>query len=753
MRVLFCVAGLAMSLPAMSVPAMAEKLTIDRIYSDPDLNGPSPRALKLAPDGSRVTFLRGREDDQNQLDLWVFDVATNTTHRLVDSTALGKAPELSDAEKARRERERIAQLHGIVSYRWSPDSKKILFGVGERLWLYDFAAKPGAELRALTPSGLDVIDAQVSPKGRYVSFVSRQNLYTVDLETGKNYQLTRDGKGPIHNGEAEFVAQEEMDRATGYWWAPDDSLIAFERYDESGVDEIKRNEVYADRTETVSQRYPAAGRPNVSVRLGLVRPHDMRARWVDLAPDPGRNADIYLARVNWLPDASALTFQRETRDQQTLDLVSVDAGSLHHRTLLTETSKTWINLNDDLRFLKHEDAFVWASEESGHKHLYVIGLDGRKRRELTAGDWDVDKVLALDESGGTVYFTSGRDDPLQQQVYAARLDGASAATPRRISAGEGWHEAEFGEGAQAYVDTYSDPVTPPQVSLRKPDGALIAWIEPNALKEGHPYWPYRESLIEPEYGSLKADDGQALLYRMYKPADFDAKKKYPVFMTYYGGPGRQYVNRAWGNHFEQYMAQQGYVVFALDNRGSPRRGRAFSDAIFRQLGKAEVADQLAGVAWLKQQRYVDGDRIGVFGWSYGGYMTLMLLAKGSDQIAAGVAVAPVTDWTLYDTHYTERYLDTPQRNPNGYELSNVFHWLDGLKSHLLLVHGMADDNVLFANSTKLMADLQNRETQFRLMTYPGGKHGLSTPAMRKHVYTLISSYFDEMLKRPEQQRR
>ena len=746
MRVLFCIAGLAMSLPAISVPAMAEKLTIDRIYSDPDLNGPSPRALKLAPDGSRVTFLRGREDDQNQLDLWVFDVATNATRRLVDSTALGSTPELSDAEKARRERERIAQLHGIVSYRWSPDSRKILFGVGERLWLYDFDAKPGAELRALTPTGLDVIDAQVSPKGRYVSFVSRQNLYTVDLSTGKNYQLTRDGKGPIHNAEAEFVAQEEMDRATGYWWAPDDSLIAFERYDESAVDEIKRNEVYPDRTETISQRYPAAGRPNVTVRLGLVRPHDMRARWIDLGASPGGSREIYLARVNWLPDASALTFQRETRDQQTLDLVSVDAASLHHRTLLTETSRTWINLNDDLKFLKHDDAFVWASEQSGHKHLYVVGLDGRQRRALTQGDWDVDKLLALDEKNGTVYFTSGRDDPLQQQVYAVRLDGTDAASPRRVSAGEGWHEAEFGEGAQAYVDTYSDPATPPQVSLRKPDGSLIAWIEPNALKEGHPYWPYRESLIEPEFGSLKSEDGQALLYRLYKPADFDAKKKYPVFMTYYGGPGRQYVNRAWGNHFEQYMAQHGYVVFALDNRGSPRRGRAFSDAIFRQLGKAEVADQLAGVAWLKQQRYVDGDHIGVFGWSYGGYMTLMLLSKGSDQIAAGVAVAPVTDWTLYDTHYTERYLDTPQRNPQGYELSNVFHWLDGLKSSLLLVHGMADDNVLFVNSTKLMAELQSREAQFRLMTYPGGKHGLSTPAMRKHVYTLISGYFDEMLK-------
>ncbi|HJT96980.1 MAG TPA: S9 family peptidase, partial [Rhodanobacteraceae bacterium] len=659
MRFLSCIAALA-----ISTSAMAEKLTIDRIYSDPDLNGPSPRSLRIAPDGTHVTFLRGRADDQNQLDLWMFDVASGTTRRLVDSTALGPAVELSDAEKARRERERIAQLHGIVSYRWSPDSRKILFGVGERLWLYDLDAKPGAELRALTSAGVDVIDAQVSPKGRYVSFVSGQNLYTIDLETGKNYQLTRDGKGPIHNAEAEFVAQEEMDRSTGYWWAPDDSHIAFERYDESHVDEVKRTELYADRTETVSQRYPAAGRANVAVKLGLVRPREARVRWIDL----GRNPDIYLARVAWLPDASAVAFQRESRDQQQLELVLVDTGSLHHRTLLTETSRTWINLNEDLRFLKHEDAFVWASEASGHKHLYVIGLDGARRRTLTSGDWDVDRLLALDEKNGLVYFMAGREDVTQQHIYSAHLDGTNAESPSRISAGDGWHEADFGQDASAYVDTYSDPATPPQVSLRKPDGSLVAWIEPNPLKEGHPYWPYRDSLIEPAFGTLASEDGQALHYRVYKPADFDAKRRYPVFMTYYGGPGRQYVNRAWGNHFEQFMAQHGYVVFALDNRGTPRRGRVFSDAIFHQLGKAEVADQLAGVAWLKRQQYVDGNRIGVFGWSYGGYMTLMLLAKASDRIAAGVAVAPVTDWTLYDTHYTERYLGTPANNAEGYEL-------------------------------------------------------------------------------------
>ncbi|MGA8278352.1 MAG: S9 family peptidase [Rhodanobacteraceae bacterium] len=726
----------------VTLPAMAAKLSVDRIWSDPDVNGPIPRGLQIAPDGSRVTFLRGRADDQNRLDLWQYDIARGKAERLVDSTALGHDVELSDAEKARRERERIAAFKGIVAYRYAPDGRKLLFGVGERLWLYDFDAKADARLRALTPAGLDVIDAKVSPRGRYVSFVSRQDLYVIDLDHDRSYRLTRDGAGPIHNGEAEFVAQEEMDRASGYWWAPDDSAIAYERYDDSGVDKVKRSEVYADRTEVIEQRYPAAGRPNVVVQLGLVKPHGGRTRWIDL----GADKDIYLARVDWLPDSRQLAYQRESRDQRRLDLMLVDAHHREQRVLLTETSPTWIDLNSDLRFLHQSDAFIWASERSGYKQLYLYGLDGQLRHALTTGDRDIDKLLTVDEKIGKVFFHAPGDDPLSQQIYASRLDGSDAAQPQRITNDDGWHDAVFGDNAAAYIDTWSDPATPPQVSLRKPDGGLIAWVEHNQLKPGHPYWPYHDAHVVPEFGTLTATDGEALYYKLYKPSGFDPAKRYPVFMTYYGGPGRQYVNRAWGGLFEQVMAQHGYIVFALDNRGTPRRGRRFIDAIYHQLGKVEVADQLTGIAWLDRQPWVDSAHVGVFGWSYGGYQTLMLLAKASNRIAAGVAVAPVTDWTLYDTHYTERYLGTPQGNPQGYELSSVLHWLDGLKSPLLLVHGMADDNVLFANSTKLMAALQQHGNQFRLMTYPGAKHSLSGPVLRKHVYTLIADYFDEMLK-------
>ncbi len=721
----------------------AERLSIDRIFGDPDLSGPSPRALTIAPDGRHVAFLRGRAEDQNQLDLWLHDVAGGKATRAVDSRALSEHKELSDAEKARRERERIAGLKGIVSYRWSPDGKRLLFTLDERLWLYDLAAPKARALRALTPKGLDAIDAKVSPRGGFVSFVSGQNLQVIDLASGRITPLTQDGGGAIHNGEAEFVAQEEMNRFTGYWWAPDDSAIAFERYDESGVDEVERSEVYADHTATLRQRYPAAGRANVSVRLGVVAPTGGATRWLDL----GTDTDIYLTRVDWLPDGRQLAFQRESRDQRRLDLILAAADGSTTRPLLSEHSQTWINLHHDLRFLRHEAAFIWASERSGYKQLYVIGLDGAVKRTLTSGEHDVDKLLALDEKRGEVYFASGRDDALQSQIYATRLDGSTAAAPRRISEGEGWHDAVFGDDAQVWIDTWSSPTTPPQVALRRADGRRIAWIEHNELKAGHPFWPYRDSFVTPQFGTLRSESGEDLHYRLHLPLGFEPGRRYPVFMTYYGGPGSQYVRKNWGTYFEQYMAQHGYVVFALDNRGSPRRGRHFSDAIFGQLGKPEIADQLVGVTWLKAQPWVDAQHIGIFGWSYGGYQTLMLLAKAGAQFAAGVAVAPVTDWSLYDTHYTERYLDTPQHNPDGYEKSGVLHWLDGIEpDKLLLVHGMADDNVLFSNSTKLMAALQAKGVQFRLMTYPGAKHGLSTPALRRHVYTLIAEYFDEKLK-------
>jgi dipeptidyl-peptidase 4 len=728
---------------ALGSTGAAAELTLERVLGNPSLSGGTLRALKVAPDGARVTFLRGREDDQNHLDLWEYHVASGQTRLLVDSRALGGADErLSDEEKARRERARKAASRGIVEYEFSPDGQRLLFPLGGELHLYDLTRSGAAAVRQITHGGGFATDPKVSPRGRYVSFVRARDLWVIDLESGGEVRLTQDGGGTIGNGVAEFVADEEMDRHTGYWWAPDDSAIAFARIDESAVPIQRRFEVYADRTEVVEQRYPAAGQANVMVRLGVIAPRaDAKPRWLDLGPEP----DIYLARVDWI-DGARLTFQRQSRDQRTLALVLADLRAGAQRTLLTETSQTWVNLHDDLRFLRQTPAFLWSSERSGLRQLYLYDLDGTLLRQLTRSAWPLDKLLGVDEAARQVYVAAPGPDPLQRHVYAYALDDAAEPTP--ITIRTGFHQAELAEDASVFVDTFSDPATPPQVRLhRARDGSELAVLEPNVVVAGHPYHAYAAGHRAPEFGTLAGPGGHALHYRLVKPADFDPAHRYPVVVRVYGGPHGQVVRRAWDSSglIDQYLARRGFVVYSLDNRGSARRGKAFEDAIHGRLGGVEVEDQLAGVRWLTAQPWVDAKRIGVYGWSYGGYMVLQLLAQSTDTFAAGVAGAPVTDWSLYDTHYTERYLGHPRTRADGYRASGVLPRADGLTEPLLLVHGMADDNVLFTHTTRLLPELQRRGRVFELMTYPGEKHGVATPAMKLHSWRTIVEFLERRL--------
>ena len=741
MRHLF--ASLALML-ASTTMAHAEKLTLEAITGPLPLSGPTLMKPKVAPDGSQVSFLRGKQEDRNQLDLWSFDIASGQTRLLVDSKVVLPGTEtLSDEEKARRERQRIAAMTGIVDYQWSPDAHTLLFPLGGELYLYDLSKQGTAAVRQLTHGEGFATDAKLSPKGGFVSFVRARNLWVIDLASGRQIQLTRDGSDTIGNGVAEFVADEEMDRHTGYWWAPDDSAIAFARIDESPVPVQKRYEMYADRTEMIEQRYPAAGDHNVTVTLAVIAPKaDAAPRWVDLGADP----DIYLARVDWR-DPQRLTFQRQSRDQKHLALVQVDLASGKQHTLVTETSTTWVPLHNSLRFLT-QGGFVWSSERSGFEHLYRISDDGKTVTALTAGNWPVDELLAVDEAAGKVYFRAGVESPRESQIYAVSLQGG---TPQRLSQAPGMHSASFARNASVYVDSWSNTTTPPQISLHRADGTKIATLVENNLADPqHPYARYLEAQRPVEFGTLKAADNRTELhYSLIKPAGFDPAKRYPVAVYVYGGPASQTVTNSWpgrGDHlFNQYLAQQGYVVFSLDNRGTPRRGRDFGGALYGKQGTVEVADQLRGVAWLKQQPWVDPARIGVQGWSNGGYMTLMLLAKASNQYACGVAGAPVTDWGLYDSHYTERYMDLPARNDAGYREARVLSHIDGLRSPLLLIHGMADDNVLFTNSTSLMSALQKRGQPFELMTYPGAKHGLSG-ADALHRYRVAEAFLGRCLK-------
>ena len=740
MRPLFLALAMILATPAVH----AEKLTLEAITGNAPLTGPTLMKPKVAPDGSRVTFLRGKDSDRNQLDLWEYDIASGQTRLLVDSKlVLPGAETLSDEEKARRERQRIAALSGIVDYQWSPDARTLLFPLGGELYLYDLGKQGSAAVRKLTNGEGFSTDAKLSPKGGFVSFVRERNLWVIDLASGKQLQLTRDGSATIGNGVAEFVADEEMDRHTGYWWAPDDSAIAFARIDESPVPVQKRYEMYADRVEMIEQRYPAAGDRNVLVTLGVVAPRAAAAvNWVDL----GKEQDIYLARVNWR-DPQHLSFQRQSRDQKTLELIEANLADGKQRTLATESGKTWVPLHNSLRFLK-DGRFVWSSERSGFQHLYVANADGSNLTALTSGNWPVDELLAVDEAAGTVYFRAGVESPLRSEIYAVALAGGA---PKKLSQAAGMHSAAFANNASVYVDTWSNSTTPPQIELFRANGEKIATLLDNNLADPkHPFAKYRDAQRPVEYGTLTAADGKTPLhYSLIKPEGFDPAKKYPVAVYVYGGPASQTVTDSWpgrGDHlFNQYLAQHGYVVFSLDNRGTPRRGRDFGGALYGVQGTVEVADQLKGVEWLKTQPWVDGSRIGVQGWSNGGYMTLMLLAKASNQYACGVAGAPVTDWGLYDTHYNERYMNLPAANPAGYAEGRVLTHIDGLTSPLLLIHGMADDNVLFSNSTSLMSALQKRSQPFELMTYPGAKHGLSG-ANALHRYRIAENFLGRCLK-------
>ncbi|MBK7042761.1 MAG: S9 family peptidase [Rhodanobacteraceae bacterium] len=745
----------------------AEELTIERIFDAPALAGKMPQNLKVSPDGTRVTFLRGKDTDQYQLDLWEYDIASKQTRLLVASQMLmPESEKLSDAEKAKRERARTASLKGIIEYGFSSDGSKLLFPLNGELFLYDLAADEAQQtnrVRKLTNKALGfATDAKVSPKGRYVSFVRGQNLWAIELNSDRSIQLTQDGGGVISNGVAEFIAQEEMGRFEGYWWSPDDSMIAFARVDETSVPVQRRFEINAADTTVVEQRYPAAGQANATIRLGVIRMNDTAAaavadtgagaallpasaktRWVDL----GSDADIYLARANWFADSSALSFQVQSRNQRRLDLRAWSSKDGAITTLLSETSNTWVNLHDDLKFLDSGD-FIWASERDGFMRLYLHGRDGAPKHALTPEDWVVDSLLAVDEHNDRVFFASGGPDPTQKQVYMTPLS-LPVKEVQQITHEAGTHNASFPKQANVFVATHSDPSTPPRVRLFDASGAELAILEANELKEGHPYGPYAAEHSRPDFGEIIGAEQQKLLYRVFKPAHFDASKKYPAIVYIYGGPHGQYVTQSWTDGLIQVLTRKGFVVFQLDNRGMDRRGKAFEEALFRKMGSVEVVDQREGVKWLRAQPWIDGEKIGFYGWSYGGYMALQVLGQASDDFTAVVAGAPVTDWSLYDTHYTERYMDQPKDNTDGYAHSSVFAHLDGMRSDLLLIHGMADDNVLFTNSTKLMSALQERGKPFELMTYPGGKHGLAAPWMKKHSNNAIVDFFERKLKRPE----
>lgn len=724
--------------PTSAVAPASSILTPERVFANPSLAGPVARGVSLSPDGELVAFLRSRADDAEVQDLWAAPVAGGEPFKLIDARALvPDAGELSEAEKARRERMRIS-ARGVVEYSWDEQGRYILAPLEGDIFL---AERQGGAVRRLTETTADEIDAKVSPKGAYVSFVRDQNLYVLDLATGQETAITDDGAGLITWATAEFIAQEELDRDTGYWWSPDERYIALQRTDESPVDVVPRLDISGGGATVVEQRYPRAGRPNAVVEL-YIRDLQSGAR---VKVDLGSNTDIYLGRVNWAADGRTAYVQRLSRDQKRLDLLAVDPATGASRVIASQTSNAWVNVTHDFKALKSGD-FIWSSEESGWRHLYLYNRDGRRLRAITRGDYAVKSLNGVNQDTGEVFFTAsmrdGREYPIEQQLFRASLRRTS--DPVAITPAGGWWSASVNGPGTAYVGNYTDLNTPSQSALYSIDGTRVRWIEENRLEPGHPFWPFVERQQKPEFGTLESH-GQTLMWQMTTPPGFDPSRRYPVVMQVYGGPSAGGVRRAWQPASTQLLTEAGYIVFRLDNRGEGDRSAAFKQALYLKMGQPEIEDQVVAADYLRSLPYVDADRMAIMGWSYGGFMSLMALTEPKMGLASAIAGAPPTEWGLYDTAYTERYMSTPQANVDGYAASDVLARLDNMTGRLLLMHGMADDNVIFENSTRVLNALQAKSIPFETMVYPGQRHGIRGNDRQLHQWRTYLDFLDRTI--------
>jgi dipeptidyl-peptidase-4 len=724
-------AGMALAVGGgvAAAETVAEPLTLERVFASPDLAGPRPQALKLSPDGSLVTSVRNRADQRERFDLWALDTRTGEQRMLVDSRAAGSGAELSEAAKMQRERDRtMTGKSGILQYEWSPDGSALLFPLDGDLYL---ASRDG-QARALGIK--DALNPGVSPRGSAISFVRGQNLFVQPLAGGQARAITPDGGGTVHWGEAEFVAQEEMDRRTGHWWSPDDRWIAVERFDEAPVEIATRAAIGASGTRLYEQRYPAAGTANVRVELWVMHPDGSARVKVDLGTDP----DIYLARIAWAPQGDVLYVQRQNRAQTRLDLLRVDPATGRSELVFTEEARpgSWVNLSNGFRPLR-DGSLIWWSERDGHGHLYR--WQGGVWTQLTRGDWEVASLAGVDEAKGRLFFAGNKDGVLERHVYA--IDLAQPGEPERLTEAGWWNGVTMDAGATRMIVTRSNRSQPPQTYLADAAGKRLAWINENALDAAHPYSPYVAAHRPTTYGTVQAEDGTPLHWQMITPP-LEPGKRYPVFFQHYGGPHVQTVDRGWGGALQQYLVSRGWIFFQIDNRGSANRGKAFEDAIGRAMGSVEVADQRAGARYLATLPFVDATRIATYGWSYGGYMTVKMLEADQGLYAAGVAGAPVTDWRLYDTHYTERYMGDPRTDAAVYDRAGALKDAGAIADPLLVIHGMADDNVFLDNTTQLAAELQKKAVPFEMMLYPGQTHRVGGDGISVHLWTTILDFLE-----------
>nr|WP_294851271.1 DPP IV N-terminal domain-containing protein [uncultured Sphingomonas sp.] len=714
----------------MPVPGGVEQkpLSLERLFASPALSGPVPRGVKLSPDGKLLTMLKARADDRQRYDLWALDTTADTWRMLVDSEKVGSGTEISEAEKMQRERARVGDLKGIIDYEWAPDSKALLVPIDGDIYL----AGIDGSVKRLTNSKDSELNPTISPKGNYVGFVRDQRLWTGPV--GHDAKAITPGGGTVHYGEAEFVAQEELGRSTGYWWSEDDKRIAVQWYDEGNVKIVTRTSIGADETKTFDQRYPLAGTDNVVPHLLVMDPDGGHQVTVDLGSDP----DIYLARVDWSKDSATLFVQTLNRVQDKLTMRAIDPSTGKSRVLFVEQAAPghWINLSDNYHWLK-DGSLIWWSERDGSGQLYHWAK-GKWSKLTRSGA--VTGLGGVDEKTGTIFFESNSADPLSNQAYALPLSGKGK--PRLLTDEAYRNGVEMDKAATRLIVVRSSPVQPSQRYLADANGNRIAWIEENRVDASHPYAPYAASHEPVKFGSIKGPSGDTLYWRMITPHNMEVGKRYPVFFQHYGGPHNQSVTNGWMSELAQYIVDRGYIWFEIDNRGSANRGVAFEKPIYRAMGTVEVADQKAGAEYLKSLPFVDPKRIAVYGWSYGGYMTLKMLQADPGLYAAGIAGAPVTKWELYDTAYTERYMGDPRKLADRYKSSDAIQDAGKIRDPLLVIHGMSDDNVVFQNSTALFAKMQSDAVPFEMMVYPGYTHRVSGPKISVHLWDSIFNFLE-----------
>jgi dipeptidyl-peptidase-4 len=695
--------------------------------------GAPPKDFIWSPDGSSVSYLAEDAEHGQPEDIVAVQAATGTDAVLVDHSKIAL---LSAQKNGVRDRDHRAR-YGQSSYIWSPDGKHLLLDAAGQLWSYDLASKSSTFLAKTGAGSGD--DPKYSPDGRMVSFVRDHNLHVLQLDGNKEIALTNTPQKALLNGEVDWVYEEELEVRSNYFWSPGSKHIAYLQMDEAAVPQYPLIDWMPLHSKVEEQRYPLPGGPNPTVRVGVVDADGGQTLWLHL---PARASNGYIPRFGWV-DGQTLWVEVLHRDQQHMELYLADAKSGETRRVLAETAPRFFDGPYDLHFLP-QGQFLWPSWRDGHTHLYLyaydpkhpLSSDARLERQLTSGDWEVLSVPGVDAKNGVVYYTSNEGDPRQEMLFQVKLDGTGK---QRLSKQRGVHKIDFDDSGRQYVDTASSLVHPPTVS--------ICTVEDGC----HPFWRSHpldgHTLIAPKQIIGKAADGTTLYGTLLLPSDMRAAASVPLIVNPYGGPHAQTVRDEWmpGTLFDELLMQHGFAVLHVDNRGMGNRGRAFAWAAYHDFGPVQLQDQLAMLDQvLAQYPQLDAKRLGWWGWSWGGTFTLYAMTH-SDRFAAGVSVAPVTNWRLYDSIYTERYLGTPKEDPETYQGDSVVNSAAQLKGRLLLVHGTGDDNVHLQNTIQFIQALVDSDEQYDLLLYPRLTHSLDTPEARTQLYGRILLHFETYL--------